>query len=212
MLKKYKNRKSKRKVATVAGVKRIINNTMQSRQSSNMQIVQNTGGDYYFLATLSPDIEETGQSSIRSIDVGLSVIGDCYYRVIVWQQLSAENRNVTSSNYAVARTQYLNKVIDLDNTRTQSEDTARLDIITPWDAFNSGGTVKVLYDKIILQDANGNGSPIPKRFHIGASKLKNLKAPHTGGSGLIVGAVYMAVITSIADAKLYLQRRCQYNI
>ena len=71
MLKKYKNRKSKRKVATVAGVKRIINNTMQSRQSSNMQIVQNTGGDYYFLATLSPDIEETGQSSIRSIDVGV---------------------------------------------------------------------------------------------------------------------------------------------
>ena len=86
------------------------------------------------------------------------------------------NRNNDTSNWTTSRN-LLNNVLDIDIGATASNDAAMRDIISPWDAYESGKTVKVLYDKIVLQDANGNGMPQIQRFHIPDGNLNHFMLP-----------------------------------
>ena len=121
------------------------------------------------------------------------------------------NRNNDTSNWTTSRN-LLNNVLDIDIGATASNDAAMRDIISPWDAYESGKTVKVLYDKIVLQDANGNGMPQIQRFHIPGRKLKPLYAPPYQEASAIVGSVMVGIIVSAPASKIMIESRCQYTV
>ena len=158
-------RKTVRKNITRKTVKKMINNEKNSRDWDVSVNKSLDVAEYTYVRTLSPDLMETANQRIKRLISGLCIPVDNVYRVIVWQQLTTVNRNNDTSNWVTSRN-LLNNVLDIDIGATASNDAAMRDIISPWDAYEAGKTVKVLYDKIVLQDANGNGMPHIQRFHI----------------------------------------------
>ena len=204
-------RKTVRKNITRKTVKKMINNEKNSRDWDVSVNKSLDVAEYTYVRTISPDLVETGKSTYKTIDFGLCIPQDNVYRVIVWQQLTTINRNNDTSNWTTSRN-LLNNVLDIDIGATASNDAAMRDIISPWDAYESGKTVKVLYDKIVLQDANGNGMPQIQRFHIPGRKLKPLYAPPYQEASAIVGSVMVGIIVSAPASKIMIESRCQYTV
>ena len=204
-------RRKKGKPVTAKTVNRMIVRSKESRKWSVSNIATPLAtNEYHFVRTLTPDYDETGKSTIKSIDLAFMTPTDGFYRLLIWQQNSPLNRNINTVNTAQARA-YLNNIIDLDITATASSQTAIDDILTPWDPYSGGGNAKILYDKIVLQDANGNGSPNIRRVHISGKKLKAFLASPNSTNSTVVGSVLIGVIMSGGN-QFNLQSRCQYNL
>lgn len=204
-------RRKKGKPVTAKTVNRMIVRAKESRKWSVVHIATPLAtNEYHFVRTLTPDYDETGKSTIKSIDLAFMNPTDGFYRLVIWQQNSPLNRNINTTNTVTARG-YLNNIIDLDITATASAQTATDDILTPWDPYSGGGNAKILYDKIILQDANGNGAPHIQRVHISGKKLKPFLASPNSVNGTVVGSVLIGVIMS-GGTSFNMQSRCQYNL
>lgn len=204
-------RKTVRKSITRKTVKRMISKEKPSRDHK-VSVDKTLGAlEYTYVKTLSPDFQETGKTTFKSLDLGICVPQDNVMRVIVWQQNSVLNRHQDSSSWVTSRN-VINNVLDIDVTSTASTPSVYRDMVSPWDTFNSGGLVKVLYDKIILQDANGNGMPQIQRIHIPGKKLKPMLAAPYQEATANIGTVLIAVISSTVSPQIYIESRMQYSV
>lgn len=210
--KRYRRfRRKAQNFITRKSVKKIILNEKDSRDHK-VSVDKTLGAlEYTYVKTLSPDYQETGRTTLKSLDLGLLVPQDNVYRVIVWQQNTVMNRNQDSSNWVTSRN-VINNVLDIDITSSASTPAVQRDIISPWDTFNSAKTVKVLYDKIVLQDANGNGSPHIQRIHIPGKKFKPMMAAPYQEATANVGTVLIAILSTTVSPQIMIESRMQYSV